>query len=92
MYICLTSGSIEKAFGSGPDCLGIIVVKDLPSTYSASRERLLKLAYKFAKLPENVREQYADTKSRYRYVPCFYNIMSIKMTYYVKASDGLTER
>ncbi|KAK7694311.1 hypothetical protein QCA50_001493 [Cerrena zonata] len=61
------TASIEKAFGSGPDCLGIIVVKDLPSTYSASRERLLKLAYKFAKLPENVREQYADTKSRYSF-------------------------
>ena len=25
---------IEKAFGSGTDCLGIIVVKDLPSTYA----------------------------------------------------------
>ena len=64
---------IEKAFGSGTDCLGIIVVKDLPSTYASSRERLLKLAYKFAKLPENVREQYADTKSRYRWVLLLHN-------------------
>ncbi|CAL1696322.1 unnamed protein product [Somion occarium] len=61
------SSSIDKAFGSGPDCLGIILVRDLPPSYPASRERLLKLAYKFAKLPEPIREQYADPGSRYSF-------------------------
>ena len=56
----------EKAFGSQPDSLGIIIVHDLPATYVPARERLLRLAYKFANLPTDVRERYADPKSRYR--------------------------
>lgn len=59
--------SIEKAFGSGPDCLGIIIVRDLPSEYPKLRERLLKFAYAFAQLDEQVRERYADSKSRYSF-------------------------
>ncbi|KAJ6574686.1 Clavaminate synthase-like protein [Mycena capillaripes] len=59
--------SIEKAFGSSPECLGIIVVRDLPPVYAAYRERLLKLAYAFAKLEEPIREQYADSHSRYSF-------------------------
>ncbi|KAJ7785888.1 Clavaminate synthase-like protein [Mycena metata] len=59
--------SIEKAFGSNPDCLGIIVVRDLPPAYAAYRERLLKLAYAFAALDESVRERYADPHSRYSF-------------------------
>jgi hypothetical protein len=39
---------------------------DLPPVYAAYRERLLKLAYAFAKLEEPIREQYADSHSRYR--------------------------
>jgi len=31
------------------------------------RERLLNLAYAFARLDESVREKYADAKSRYRF-------------------------
>jgi hypothetical protein len=58
---------IEQAFGSGPDCLGIIVVRDLPPEYAALRKRLLNLAYAFAQLDESVRENYADAKSRYRF-------------------------
>lgn len=58
----------EKAFGSHADCLGIIVVRDLPSTYVSARERLLRLAYTFANLDSGIREKYADPKSRYRYV------------------------
>jgi hypothetical protein len=58
---------IEQAFGSGPDCLGIVVVRDLPPEYAALRERLLNLAYAFAQLDESVRENYADAKSRYRF-------------------------
>jgi hypothetical protein len=56
----------EEAFGSHPQALGIILVKDLPHAYPAYRERLLKLAYKFAHLDENVREKYADPGSIYR--------------------------
>ncbi|KAJ8084384.1 hypothetical protein PM082_003153 [Marasmius tenuissimus] len=59
--------SIEAAFGSNPDCLGIIVVRDLPPTYAQYRERLLRLAYRFATLPEDVRERYTDPSSRYSF-------------------------
>ncbi|KAF7320199.1 RIC1 domain-containing protein [Mycena kentingensis (nom. inval.)] len=61
------SQSIEKAFGSDSDCLGIIVVRDLPEVYPKYRERLLKLSYSFAQLDESVREQYADVQSRYSF-------------------------
>ncbi|KAJ7462789.1 Clavaminate synthase-like protein, partial [Mycena galericulata] len=60
-------GLIEKAFGSGPECLGIIIVRDLPPIYTTHRERLLKLAYAFAHLEEPVREKYADPRSRYSF-------------------------
>ncbi|EPQ61095.1 Clavaminate synthase-like protein [Gloeophyllum trabeum ATCC 11539] len=59
--------SIEKAFGSHPKSLGIIIVKDLPDEYPKLRESLLWQAYKFAQLPVNVREKYADRKSRYSF-------------------------
>ncbi|KAI0662528.1 Clavaminate synthase-like protein [Cubamyces menziesii] len=64
--LSLTS-SIERAFGSHPDSLGIIIVRDLPSSYVPARERLLKLAYRFANLDPKVRERYADPKSRYSF-------------------------
>lgn len=56
----------EKAFGSHPDSLGIIVVRDLPQEYMIYRERLLKLAYLFARLDVAVQESYTDPRSRYR--------------------------
>ncbi|THH29723.1 hypothetical protein EUX98_g4466 [Antrodiella citrinella] len=59
------TASIEKAFGSSPDSLGIIVVHDLPPSFVAYRERLLKLAYNFAHLDESTREKYADAKSSF---------------------------
>ncbi|KAH9937403.1 Clavaminate synthase-like protein [Fomitopsis serialis] len=59
--------SIAKAFGSQPDCLGIVVVRDLPSSYVVARERLLKLAYCFANLDHEVREHYADPRSKYSF-------------------------
>ncbi|KAJ7124732.1 Clavaminate synthase-like protein [Mycena crocata] len=59
--------SIEKAFGSNPECLGIIVVRDLPPVYIIYREKLLKLAHAFARLEESVREQYTDSLSRYSF-------------------------
>ncbi|KAH8100481.1 Clavaminate synthase-like protein [Cristinia sonorae] len=61
------TASIEKAFGSAPDSLGIIIVHDLPSSFVTYRERLLKLAYNFAHLDESVREKYADPKTRYSF-------------------------
>jgi hypothetical protein len=63
------NSSTEQAFGSGPDCLGIIIVRDLPPEYPKLRERLLKLAHAFSSLDEPVREKYADAKSRYRFEP-----------------------
>ncbi|EJD04267.1 Clavaminate synthase-like protein [Fomitiporia mediterranea MF3/22] len=59
--------SIETAFGSDPNALGIIVVKDLPSDYAAKRERLLMLVNRFARLPESSKERYVDPKSRYSF-------------------------
>jgi hypothetical protein len=35
------------------------------------RETLLRLAHKFAALPETLREQYADANSRWRCAVCF---------------------
>ncbi|KAI0274777.1 Clavaminate synthase-like protein [Gloeopeniophorella convolvens] len=61
------SPSIEQAFGSSPNSLGIIIVRDLPPEYLRLRERLLKLAYSFSQLDEPVRENYADAKSRYSF-------------------------
>ncbi|XP_006454602.1 hypothetical protein AGABI2DRAFT_60530 [Agaricus bisporus var. bisporus H97] len=60
--------AIGEAFGSDPSSLGIIIVRDLPPEYSTYRERLLKLSYQFAHLPENVREKYSHPASKYRYL------------------------
>ena len=57
----------EQAFGSHPKSLGIIIVRDLPQAYVAYRERLLKLAYKFATLDEASREKYSHAKSYYSF-------------------------
>ncbi|KAG6891076.1 hypothetical protein C0995_014165 [Termitomyces sp. Mi166 len=61
------NASIEEAFGSHPKSLGIIIVRDLPASYASQREKLLKLAYKFAKLDESAREKYADPASSYSF-------------------------
>ncbi|KAJ3860596.1 Clavaminate synthase-like protein [Lentinula novae-zelandiae] len=59
--------SIEKAFGSDPSSLGIIVVTGLPPVYAELRERLLKLAYYFSELDDTTREKYTDASSRYSF-------------------------
>ncbi|KAF8610761.1 Clavaminate synthase-like protein [Ceratobasidium sp. AG-I] len=59
--------AIERAFGSSPDCLGILLVTDLPPSYPTKRERLLRLAASFAALPEPVREKYSDESTRYSF-------------------------
>ena len=43
-------------------------MRDLPPEYPVYRERLLKLAYQFAQLPEDVQEKYVHPASRYKYV------------------------
>ncbi|KAH9486673.1 hypothetical protein JR316_0000738 [Psilocybe cubensis] len=59
--------AIERAFGSDPESLGLIVVRDLLSDYPQYRERLLKLAYQFGHLDEAVRESYSDPSSKYSF-------------------------
>ncbi|KDR85270.1 hypothetical protein GALMADRAFT_234031 [Galerina marginata CBS 339.88] len=59
--------AIEKAFGSDPTSLGIIIIRDLPAEYPLYRERLLKLAYQFGNLDEAVRESYSDPSSKYSF-------------------------
>ncbi|TFY63255.1 hypothetical protein EVJ58_g3359 [Rhodofomes roseus] len=61
------TASIAKAFGSEPGCLGIVIVRDLPPNYVTARERLLKLAYRFAHLDHQTRERYADPRSKYSF-------------------------
>ncbi|KAG8220049.1 hypothetical protein J3R82DRAFT_1066 [Butyriboletus roseoflavus] len=78
--------SIEQAFGSHPQALGIIIVKDLPVVYQSYRESLLKYAYKFAHLPEETKERYTDPGSSYRYVMAAHK-QSLELIF-PKASDG----
>lgn len=59
--------SIEQAFGSHSQALGIILVNDLPDVYKSYRETLLKFSYKFAHLAERVKERYTDPKSSYSF-------------------------
>lgn len=59
--------SIEQAFGSHPEALGIILVKDLPSVYKSFRETLLNLGYKYAHLPDDVKERYTDPGSSFSF-------------------------
>ncbi|KLO19979.1 Clavaminate synthase-like protein [Schizopora paradoxa] len=59
--------AIETAFGSHSKALGIIIVKDLPADYPLLREKLLRFAYKFASLPESVKEKYVDPTTRYSF-------------------------
>jgi hypothetical protein len=64
-------------------------VTDLPPEFAGLRERLLKLAERFAALPESVREKYADPQSRWRCVFC--SIMGVSHVP-IEALDGLMER
>ncbi|EIW86458.1 Clavaminate synthase-like protein [Coniophora puteana RWD-64-598 SS2] len=58
---------IEQAFGSHPQALGIILVKDLPAAYNSQRENLLRLAHTFANLDEGIREKYTDPRTSYSF-------------------------
>jgi len=61
------SKSIEQAFGSHPESLGIVIVRDLPPEFVGYRDRLLKLGHKFAQLEEKEREKYADPTTRFSF-------------------------
>lgn len=58
---------IEQAFGNGEDALGVIIIKDLPEQFPKLREDLLKLADKFASLPEETREKYSRKEVAYMF-------------------------
>lgn len=60
--------AVSRAFGSDPECLGLLIVKELPSEYPTLRSRLLKLAERFAALDEGQREKYSDPASSFRCV------------------------
>jgi len=59
--------AIEKAFGSDPECLGLLIVKDLPVEFQAKRKRLLRIAERFGSLPTETREKYVDEASKYSF-------------------------
>ncbi|KAL4069426.1 Clavaminate synthase-like protein [Scleroderma citrinum] len=59
--------SVEQAFGSHPQALGIILVEDLPDVYKSYRETLLKSGYKYAHLPDDVKERYTDAESSFSF-------------------------
>ncbi|KAG8890797.1 hypothetical protein FRB98_004842 [Tulasnella sp. 332] len=57
--------AIEKAFGSDPECLGLLIVTDLPADYKLKRRRLLLLAERFGRLPQGTQDKYVDEGSKY---------------------------
>ncbi|WVQ70116.1 uncharacterized protein L199_008341 [Kwoniella botswanensis] len=56
---------IVAALGSGPGCLGIIVIKDLPSDFPDLREKLFRLAHRFATLPDEIKEIFTSPETSY---------------------------
>lgn len=58
---------VTKAFGSGPECLGLIIVKDLPEEYRQLRENALRASARFANLPQCVKEKYTDPESSFNF-------------------------
>ncbi|KZT36037.1 Clavaminate synthase-like protein [Sistotremastrum suecicum HHB10207 ss-3] len=59
--------SITQAFGDAAECLGLIIVKDLPQKYKELRESTLLLADRFAALDEQTKEKYTDPASQYSF-------------------------
>ncbi|KAK8869846.1 hypothetical protein IAR55_000414 [Kwoniella newhampshirensis] len=56
---------LVSALGSGPGCLGIILISDLPPVFPQLREKLFRLARRFADLPESEREKLARPETSY---------------------------
>ncbi|WWC69478.1 uncharacterized protein I206_103419 [Kwoniella pini CBS 10737] len=57
--------NIVSALGSGPGCLGIIVIQDLPFEFIALREKLFRLSHQFANLPDSIKEDLAKPETSY---------------------------
>ena len=58
------SREIEKAYGY--DGIGLLTVKNVP-TLVDKRNNLLPLGYRFAKLPNNIKEKYVHAESFYSF-------------------------
>ncbi|KAJ3114693.1 hypothetical protein HDU96_001787 [Phlyctochytrium bullatum] len=58
------SRQIAEGFGNSPECLGIVVITDLPG-FVEKRERLLRLASVFAALPEEAKQRCVHEASIY---------------------------
>lgn len=59
--------AITQGFGSEADCLGLIILKDLPKEYRQLRENGLRAAAQFASLEQDTQEKYTDPKSSYMF-------------------------
>ncbi|KAL8281523.1 hypothetical protein RQP46_006207 [Phenoliferia psychrophenolica] len=74
-YAALLSPTLEtkllltSAFSTSPTSQGLLLISDLPPSlnFPQLRARLLAFSNAFASLPEHVREEYADAKSRYSF-------------------------
>ncbi|WVQ78112.1 hypothetical protein IAT38_000193 [Cryptococcus sp. DSM 104549] len=55
------------ALGSGPGCLGVILISDLPAEFPKLRETLFRLAHRLANLPEEEREKLACPEVSYMF-------------------------
>ncbi|WVR05270.1 hypothetical protein IAU60_002282 [Kwoniella sp. DSM 27419] len=56
---------LVAALGSEPGCLGIIVITDLPPSFPETREKMFRLAQRFATLPDEVKERLAKPEVSY---------------------------
>jgi len=55
--------TLEEAFG--PSSLGVLVVKDLPSTFPQLREKVLSYASYLANLPPDVLDSISSPDAKY---------------------------
>eukprot|EP01137_Pigoraptor_chileana_P033960 Opistho-2@25789 len=58
--------SVDEAFGSAPDCLGIILVSNVPN-FVERRKTLLPLAAQYAALPEDIKAKTTHEESKYSF-------------------------
>lgn len=57
--------ALSAAFGAGPDCLGILVVTDLPGSYPKLRRDALHASSRLASLPESALQRLESPESNY---------------------------
>ena len=59
---------ISRAFGSAPECLGLIILENLPPSFARLRDDALRAAAHFAHdVPEEVQDLYTDPASSYSF-------------------------